>query len=551
MKQNEFKQAVVYCRVSSQKQTTVGDGLGSQETRCREFARMKGYDVLSVFVDDVSGSLTERPGMKEMLSFIRKRRTNGVVVIIDDVSRLARGLQAHLDLRAAISNAGGKLESPSIEFGEDPDSILVENLLASVSQHQRQKNGEQTKNRMRARVQNGYHVFQAPTGFVFRRVTGRGMMLHRDEPVASVVQEALEGYASGRFEQQADVMRFLQNHPIFPKDGTGIIRNWRVTQLLRQPAYAGYVEAPNWNVSLRPGQHEGLISFETYQQVLKRMDGGGYLPRRHNLNEDFPLRGFVVCAHCSTPLTACWSSGSHKRYPYYLCPTRGCESYGKSVRREKLEAEFADLIRHIEPTDSLFKVARRMFSDLWEHRLTQAENQVKALSAHLVKTDRQVQQLLERILDTSVPSVIAAYEDRIRTLEADKTVLKEKIIDTRRPKTNFDTALRTALEFLSSPWILWNSPRFEDKRTVLKLTFSSKLEYARNSGFRTANLTLPFKVLGSFCGEEKEMAHPKRFELLTPRFVVWCSIQLSYGCVCSGVSRWRERFSRGSFRVMQ
>jgi hypothetical protein len=27
----------------------------------------------------------------------------------------------------------------------------------------------------------------------------------------------------------------------------------------------------------------------------------------------------------------------------------------------------------------------------------------------------------------------------------------------------------------------------------------------------------------------KEMARPKRFELLTPRFVVWCSIQLSYG----------------------
>jgi hypothetical protein len=27
------------------------------------------------------------------------------------------------------------------------------------------------------------------------------------------------------------------------------------------------------------------------------------------------------------------------------------------------------------------------------------------------------------------------------------------------------------------------------------------------------------------------MARPKRFELLTPRFVVWCSIQLSYGRV--------------------
>jgi hypothetical protein len=29
----------------------------------------------------------------------------------------------------------------------------------------------------------------------------------------------------------------------------------------------------------------------------------------------------------------------------------------------------------------------------------------------------------------------------------------------------------------------------------------------------------------------REMARPKRFELLTPRFVVWCSIQLSYGRV--------------------
>ncbi len=28
-----------------------------------------------------------------------------------------------------------------------------------------------------------------------------------------------------------------------------------------------------------------------------------------------------------------------------------------------------------------------------------------------------------------------------------------------------------------------------------------------------------------------EVARPKRFELLTPRFVVWCSIQLSYGRV--------------------
>lgn len=145
MIEQEQRQAVIYCRVSSTKQMTVGDGLKSQETRCREFARMKNYAVIHVFQDDVSGSLTDRPGMKAMLTFMRKRRAKGTVVLIDDVSRLARGLQAHLELRGLIANAGGALESPSIEFGEDPDSVLVENLLASVSQHQRQKNGEQTQ----------------------------------------------------------------------------------------------------------------------------------------------------------------------------------------------------------------------------------------------------------------------------------------------------------------------------------------------------------------------------------------------------------------------
>ncbi|MBX3630191.1 MAG: recombinase family protein [Nitrosomonas sp.] len=95
--------------------------------------------------EGVSGGLIDRPGIKALLAFLKQNRNQAYVVIIDDISRLARGLEAHIQLRTAISGAGGKLENPSIEFGEDSDSQLVENLLVSVSQHQRQKNGEQVK----------------------------------------------------------------------------------------------------------------------------------------------------------------------------------------------------------------------------------------------------------------------------------------------------------------------------------------------------------------------------------------------------------------------
>jgi len=122
--------AVFYGRVSSIKQTIAGSGLSSQETRCREFAKYKGYTVAEVFTHDLSGSTTTRPGMDAMLVWIKQNRHLSPIVLIDDISRLARGLEAHLSLRSEISAAGGSLESPSIEFGEDSDSILVENMLA-------------------------------------------------------------------------------------------------------------------------------------------------------------------------------------------------------------------------------------------------------------------------------------------------------------------------------------------------------------------------------------------------------------------------------------
>jgi hypothetical protein len=44
------------------------------------------------------------------------------------------------------------------------------------------------------------------------------------------------------------------------------------------------------------------------------------------------------------------------------------------------------------------------------------------------------------------------------------------------------------------------------------------------------------------------VARPKRFELLTPRFVVWCSIQLSYGrLIAVGATPGTERAHSYSF----
>ncbi len=514
------RKAVIYCRVSSSKQTTRGDGLSSQETRCRQFCDYRGHEVVKVIKDDMSGSLTKRPGMDELLAYLRKTKRHSHVVIIDDISRLARGIEAHIKLRADIGATGATLESPSIEFGEDSDSKLVENLLACVSQHSRQKNAEQTLNRMQARMQQGYWVFQAVWGYRYAPCPTGGKMLVRDEPLASILKEGLEGYARGRFSSQAEVKRFWESHACVPKSKGGVVLNERVNQLLTQPLYAGYISAPNWNIKPRKGHHEPLIDLDTFNAIQERLKGKARAAARADINTDFPLRGHVCCASCSEPMTANWSKGSHGSYPYYLCRQKGCESAGKSIARSKVEDAFEAILQNLTPAAQIVNLATASFRDLWNNQVFKAGENKKAIKRELTETDTKVKQFLDRITETDNKTVITAYEARITELEAQKLVLVERMAKCDAPIKDFDSSFRTALEFLASPWNLWKSDRMEDKHMALKLTFPNRLMFDRLNGFRTPELSLPFKALGDFSMLKKEMARPERFERPTLRFVV-------------------------------
>ena len=147
--------AIIYARVSDKGQVENGNGLDSQETTCREYATRKGYRVIAVFSDDLSGKTANRDGLKELIAFLKKRRGE-TRVIIDDLNRLARSVRTHFAIRDAISAAGGKLESPKRIFADDPEDDILEVIEAAFAGEHRRKNAEQTLSRMRARCLGGH-----------------------------------------------------------------------------------------------------------------------------------------------------------------------------------------------------------------------------------------------------------------------------------------------------------------------------------------------------------------------------------------------------------
>ncbi|MGF1500310.1 MAG: recombinase family protein [Paracoccaceae bacterium] len=491
----ESKKAVIYCRVSSAAQMQRGHGIESQETICREYARSRGLYVEQVFKDEgVSGSVLDRPAMKAMLKHLRRNKKDDTVVIIYDITRLARGISTHLALRTKIIEAGATLESPTMEFGEDSDSILVENLLASVSQHQRQKNAEQVSSRMRARVMNGYWVFSPPIGYRYEARPGQGNVLVRDEPNASIVQEALQGFASGRFRSAAEVQRFLAAHPSISKNAKGKATYKRGDEILNRVIYSGYLTFEKWDIHLVPGRHEALISYEEFERIQERLNGNKFVPIRKDVHEDFPLRGHVACSSCGNPMTAAWSKGRSTYYPYYFCHQKGCAMRGKSIQRDQVEGDFEAFLKELRPAATLYNVLRDMLSDAWEDRKAALKERAKGGTADLRRIEKKIEAVMTRITQIDSPAVISAYENEIKKLEANRVLVAECVELARKPLSSFEQTFRTALGFIANPWNLWSSGNASLRKLVLRLVFPMPVPYCRNQGFRTAATPLPFRV---------------------------------------------------------
>lgn len=114
--------AIIYCRVASASADSELTLL-SQELRCRAYAADRGYRVAKVVHDcPASGARFNRAGMRDVFQYLARERAPGrYVVIVDDLSRLGRGVDIHRDFRQALDTAGAKLECRADGIGPDSD----------------------------------------------------------------------------------------------------------------------------------------------------------------------------------------------------------------------------------------------------------------------------------------------------------------------------------------------------------------------------------------------------------------------------------------------
>lgn len=486
--------AIIYCRVSSDRQVKEGHGLDGQERRCRKYAEEHGYEVVAVFRDEgVTGGIIDREGMQAMLDFLdTEGRKADCVVLIDDIKRLARDLLGHFTLRKAIQSRGAKLESPSHKFGNEPEEIFVESIMAATAELERNQNKRQVRNRMQARLEAGYWPFYPPPGYTFAKVPGHGKLIVPKEPAASIIREAMEGFASGRFPSQIDVRRFLQEKG-FNHWGTGKMTYLeQVKRLLTREVYTGYICYSPWKVTRRKGHHRPLISPETFDRIQDRLREKEKLPARKDLNRDFPLRGFVLCSGCQKPYTAAWSRGKTKVFAYYRCTTLNCPCRHKSVRADRMHKDFEMLLKKLKPRKAIMAGVKTELLSEWKRRMLDVETVRKERQRKLDAIQKEINGYLEAIDRCHSPVVIKRIEEQVEALEAKRLRLGGRI--EKGKHYDFEHALNLAFDFIKNPFLMWKTGDLAQRHLVLRLVFQEPLVYDRKTGFGTPTFSPPINL---------------------------------------------------------
>ncbi|PUT38751.1 recombinase [Legionella taurinensis] len=380
--------AVIYCRVSTDKQVREGNGLAGQEKRCQDFAKQNGLIVDKVFRDaGYSGALMNRPSIHALLQHISKNN-GGFVVIIDDLSRLSRDNVDYYFLKNVVESSGNELRCVNMILEKTPDGEFRELLMVGFSQLERKKNTERVINRMTARLQLGYWTFDCPPGYKYTKAPDGGGILILDEPKASIVKEAMEGFASGRFLTQADIKDFLTTKRFCHKGEFKEVNHKQAGRILTQPLYGGFIHFPSWGIHMVKGKHPAIVSPEIYYKIQEKLKlrANKQFTRKCD-NEDFPIRGFALCPECETPYTGSWSTGRKGiQYAYYRCNNKECLLPKKNIKKSALEEIFINALQEITPVDQLINLTKAIALDVFSNRAEQQD-------ATLEETQREMKKI--------------------------------------------------------------------------------------------------------------------------------------------------------------
>lgn len=353
--------AVVYVRVSTERQASEGESLEMQVARAREVCEAHGWELTEVYQDVISGRKDKRPALQRFERDLKAGKFGAVICY--KVDRLGRSRRKMHELLELIQARDIRLVSltqqidTSTASGRMMLSILVDFAVFEVEQL-----SERVSDTLLHVAKSGRHPSgNVPYGYRYEpnrrevgedgsevRISGRlvvvpaeaeGVRLAFDhyQRVGSLASTAKalnqSGYRTrGGNPWDASAIRMLICNPLY--GGERALRRWSTKGSKRPTGSAMLRTLPDW--VMVPADHEPIVPTELAQAVRQTYWTLRGTPSRTRTSRS-PWTGMVICEACG---------GKMGRYlpgdgsPAYRCRSRvvgACD--GRSVPEPWLDIE--------------------------------------------------------------------------------------------------------------------------------------------------------------------------------------------------------------------
>lgn len=184
-----------------------------------------------------------------------------------------------------------------------------------------------------------------------------------------------------------------------------------------------------------------------------------------------------------------------KRHTYCTCFNNRCESECHSIRQEELEGVFVTLLTAVQLSQRVADLAKAMFKNAWGQQSERTREIRTAINARLTEIEKQIATLLDMIGEARNQRSAERYEIRNGELERERLVMSEKLEAKGGPRKSFEEMIELTLRFFSGPCSISKNSPLAQRQAVLKPTFSDRLVYRWNEGFRNLKTSIGCRAL--------------------------------------------------------
>lgn len=462
-----------YIRVSTTRQGQTGTSLAEQREAIHRYADRNGLLIIREFEEQETAAKRGRPVFATMLKALQSKQACGV--IIHKIDRSARNLKDWADLGELIdcgvevhfANESLDLQSRGGRLSADIQAVVAADYIRNLR--------EETKKGFYGRIKQGLYPMPARIGYVDQ---GKGLPKAQDPIQASLVREAFELYASGKWGLNALVdemcARGLRN-----KHGKRVTRNGLAT-MLHNPFYAGLIHLQTTG-EMFPGRHEPLIPQELFQRVQGVLAGKTADKRHHH---SFLFRKHVTCAFCRRTLIP----EIHKGHVYYRCQTKWCTQ--KSVREEIIEESFTETLKRFRFSDDEMNYCHSYLEQSIEDHHDRIEEHRRSVDLQ----HRQIRDRLSRLTDAYLEGTVEKelYVEKKNNLLMEEQACRDRLSNIERDQSFILKRVEGILEQANSAYSSYKEGLFEDRRDLVQTTTSNFIVEHKTVSIK---LYFPFQLI--------------------------------------------------------